>query len=226
MQQVYYIYADHLNTPRQVVNQHNQVVWEWRQDDPFGNNVPVNANGFVFNLRLPGQYFDQETGLHYNYYRDYDPLTGRYVQFDPVGLAGGLNGYAYVGGNPISYTDPKGLVAQAIPGVAAIGGLACYFTPGCRKALEDLGRSVADACGQAGDRVRNWYEQGREKDVPDRGQPGDVIEGERRTREYGPDGKPVRDYDKPHQGYGRPHVHEWPDGVREHPGRDYSPWPR
>lgn len=67
---------------------------------------------------------------------------------------------------------------------------------------------------------------GREKDVPNRGEPGEVKEGERRTREYGPDGKPTRDYDKPHQGYERPHVHEWPGGVREHPGRDYSPWPR
>ncbi len=67
---------------------------------------------------------------------------------------------------------------------------------------------------------------GREKDVPNRGELGEVREGERRTREYGHDGKPLRDYDKPHQGYDRPHVHEWPGGEREHPGRDYSPWPK
>ncbi|HYD62335.1 MAG TPA: RHS repeat-associated core domain-containing protein, partial [Noviherbaspirillum sp.] len=80
--------------------------------------------------------------------------------------------------------------------------------------------------GGAKEGKKDGAKPGREKDVPNRGEPGEVREGERRTREYGPDGKPIRDYDKPHQGYERPHVHEWPDGVREHPGRDYSPWPR
>lgn len=76
------------------------------------------------------------------------------------------------------------------------------------------------------DGAKDPAKPGREKDVPNRGEPGEVNEGERRTREYGPDGKPLRDYDKPHQGYDKPHVHEWPGGQREHPGRDYSPWPK
>jgi RHS repeat-associated protein len=61
------------------------------------------------NLRFPGQYFDAETGLNYNYYRSYWPLAGRYVQHDPIGLAGGLNPYLYADGNPLTNIDPLGL---------------------------------------------------------------------------------------------------------------------
>lgn len=63
----------------------------------------------MINLRYPGQYYDQETGLHYNYFRDYDPTIGQYVQSDPIGLQGGLSTYAYVGGNPLSFIDSNGL---------------------------------------------------------------------------------------------------------------------
>lgn len=83
----------------------------------------------AFNLRLPGQY-DRESNLHYNYFRDYDPQTGRYVQSDPIGLDGGINTCGYALGNPVSYTDPKGLFVPAliIAGRVAWTGYRAYRT--------------------------------------------------------------------------------------------------
>jgi len=62
-------------------------------------------------LSFPGQYYDQETGLHYNYFRYYNPQTGRYITPDPIGLEGGINLFAYVN-NPINWTDPEGLASS------------------------------------------------------------------------------------------------------------------
>ncbi|MGJ0515580.1 MAG: polymorphic toxin type 10 domain-containing protein [Methylomicrobium sp.] len=110
---LFYLHADHLGTPRKVSRPgDNQVLWNW-DGEAFGhsqpNQNPSNQGEFVFNLRFPGQYFDAETGLHYNYFRDYDPRTGRYVQSDPIGLTGGINTYAYVNGSPVNLVDPLGL---------------------------------------------------------------------------------------------------------------------
>jgi len=106
-----YYHNDHLGTPRKLTSQQGEVVWESVRL-PFGETMVLSS--MVENpVRSPGQYYDGETGLHYNYFRDYDPSTGRYIQSDPIGLAGGLNTYAYVGGNPVNYTDPLGLARFA-----------------------------------------------------------------------------------------------------------------
>ncbi len=63
-----------------------------------------------FPIRHAGQYYDSEIGIFYNYFRDYDQITGRYVDSDLIGLDGGLNTYGYVSGSPLSFIDPKGLV--------------------------------------------------------------------------------------------------------------------
>jgi RHS repeat-associated protein len=111
---VHYVLSDHLNTPRQIVNAAYQLRWRWDPADPFGDNAadtnPQGLGGFGYNLRFPGQYFDAESGLHYNYYRDYDPGIGRYVESDPIGLAGGMNTYAYVDNNPLNWVDSLGLI--------------------------------------------------------------------------------------------------------------------
>jgi RHS repeat-associated protein len=127
---VNHVWADHLDTARVITQaSDNRMRWRWDGADPFGvaapNQNPANLGAFEFNPRFPGQYYDRETNLHYNYFRDYDPTVGRYVQSDPIGLAGGINTYAYVGGNPLSYTDPRGLT----PGTAAGAGIGTFLGP-------------------------------------------------------------------------------------------------
>lgn len=111
--QVFYIFSDQINTAREITNTDGAKVWQ-ADPDPFGANLPnenpAGQGQFTYNQRFPGQYFDRETGLHYNYFRDYDPQTGRYVQSDPIGLAGGINTYSYVGSEPLRRVDPLGLV--------------------------------------------------------------------------------------------------------------------
>ena len=92
-------------------------MWRWDQQEPFGVSAPdENPSGlgaFEFPLRFPGQYADKETNLHYNYFRDYDPAHGRYLQPDPLGLADGVNLYGYVHADPLSRVDPTG--EQGLP---------------------------------------------------------------------------------------------------------------
>ena len=105
---IFYYHNDHLGTPQVMTNESADIVWRANYT-PFGK-ADVMVETVTNNIRFPGQYYDQESGLHYNYFRDYDPELGRYIQSDPIGLAGGINTYGYVGGNPINFIDPLGLI--------------------------------------------------------------------------------------------------------------------
>lgn len=125
---IYYVHTDHLNAPRKA-QQPTTDTLAWRWDaDPFGtaapNQNPGSLGTFVYNLRFPGQYYMAETGLSQNYFRDFDPAVGRYIESDPIGLRGGINTYAYVGNNPVSRTDTTGRdywVEGARPGEGGLG---------------------------------------------------------------------------------------------------------
>ena len=114
---VNYVVADQLGAPRVVTNSAGTVIWAWAYaGNRFGEQQPT-SNGYVLNLRYPGQYYDAETGINYNIHRTYEPATGRYLQSDPIGLSGGqISTYAYVGNNPLMYSDPYGLAMQMVIG--------------------------------------------------------------------------------------------------------------
>jgi len=104
---VYYYHNDHLGTPQVLTDDTGTIAWK-AVYTPFGDAVTSIAT--VENpFRFPGQYYDQETGLHYNYFRYYNPQTGRYITPDPIGLFGGVNLYTFVENNPLYYVDPYGL---------------------------------------------------------------------------------------------------------------------
>lgn len=111
-----HIHNDHRGSPLAMTDERQRVVWRAHQT-PWGapalheasSKAPVPAQGAVLNLRLPGQYFDEETGLHDNWHRTYDPASGRYLQPDPLGYPDGPDAYLYAGGDPLNSIDPTGL---------------------------------------------------------------------------------------------------------------------
>ncbi len=105
---VYYYINDHLGTPQIIIDETGNIVWKGDYQ-PFGS-VDAVVSDLGNNFRFAGQYYDEETGLHYNYHRYYDPNTGRYLTPDPIGLAGmDPNLYGYVLNNPVNFVDPLGL---------------------------------------------------------------------------------------------------------------------
>jgi RHS repeat-associated protein len=114
-----YVHGDHLGVPVQITDASGTTV-NAMQADPFGQRFyTASTSAPRTSLALPGQIIDI-ADRHYNLYRDYDPTLGRYLQADPIGLEGGDNVYGYVGGNPLTRTDPLGL---------ACNGMGCYTTP-------------------------------------------------------------------------------------------------
>ena len=140
----------------------NQIVWRWDATDPFGlaqpNENPAALGTFIYNPRFPGQLYDRETNLNYNYFRDYDPQQGRYVESDLIGLDGGVNTYAYAEGNPLSKVDPTGQAAVGtqiggyLGGMIAaglgleLGPLDIAFTMAGRAMGSAVGSKIEDVC--------------------------------------------------------------------------------
>jgi len=130
---VYYYHNDHLGTPQRLTDEDQSVVWEGVYS-PFGE-VSLVVDEVENNLRFSGQYADRESGLHYNYFRYYNSIIGRYDQHDPIGLEGGLNGYLYANANPLRYIDPLGLIvckcAARQTGARVNNGKICTYYCSC-----------------------------------------------------------------------------------------------
>jgi len=108
-----YVHNDHLGTPMAMTDEHGTVVWRATKK-PFGETtVDEDPDGdgqtVTLNIRFPGQYYDAETGMHYNWHREYEPGIGRYVESDPIGLLSRIDPYVYADGTPVNANDFLGL---------------------------------------------------------------------------------------------------------------------
>jgi len=107
---VNFSHADGLGSPRAVTTSTGTTIWQWAYDgNPFGEKAPTSSDGYTLNLRFPGQYFDVESDLTYNVYRDFEAATGRYLQSDPLGVLIDSSTYAYALHRPLNIIDPTGL---------------------------------------------------------------------------------------------------------------------
>lgn len=155
---VFHIHTDHLDTPRVLTDSAGNVRWRWLSE-PFGGSAaeedPSGLGRAEFNLRFPGQYFDVESGLHYNFHRYYDPGTGRYVQADPIGLQGGINPYVYAENQPTRFTDPTGLFTSSTHNEITSAAIAMAGSP-----CPSLPAAVANADwfpGSQAPRNAHWH---------------------------------------------------------------------
>ena len=110
----YYFHNDHLGTPQVLTDGTGSIAWKATYT-PFGEAV-ISIATIENPFRFPGQYYDQETGLHYNWFRNYHPEIGRYLEADPAGLLAGINLYVYAMNNPVNWIDPDGFQTRPVPG--------------------------------------------------------------------------------------------------------------
>jgi RHS repeat-associated protein len=146
---LYNVSTDQLGAPRIITRQTDEAIaWRWDSAEAFAVTAPdENPSGlgiFSFNQRLPGQVFDAENGLFQNWNREYSPRIGRYMQSDPIGLAGGINTFNYAEGNPITNIDVRGLSSGvgSTPSPAGDGRNSCDPEE-CRKLKADILRKFA-----------------------------------------------------------------------------------
>ncbi len=155
-----YLHPDHLGTPQYGTDTGGSQVW-FISTDSYGVGTP--SGSATVNLRMPGQYYDSESGLFYNWNRYYSPDIGRYISSDPIGLEGGLNTFNYAGVSPLMYVDPEGtlfFVPALAVGVGTITGLIASTSPANtptpgeagipKNEAASLGRLVTGATAGAG----------------------------------------------------------------------------
>ena len=150
--ETYYYVNDNIGTSQMVYDQSGSPVWEG-VFSAFGETMDLRYNGVTNPLRFAGQYFDAETGLHYNWHRYYAPELGRYTSMDPLGIWDGLNTYAYAGSNPVSIYDPYGLyMVTGTPGGGVPNPLEALRTK-----FDRIVNSIDPAVMQAGKDLLGGY---------------------------------------------------------------------
>jgi RHS repeat-associated protein len=148
---VYYFHNDHLGTPQVLTDDSQGIAWK-AVYTPFGEAVP-SIQTVENPFRFPGQYYDQETGLHYNYFRYYNPQTGRYITPDPIGLEGGINLFAYTENNPLIWSDSWGLLTEVIITHGTSYGHAALRINNMVYSVRMLDPNAATSFGMRGDKL-------------------------------------------------------------------------
>ncbi|EHP6217518.1 RHS repeat protein [Escherichia coli] len=147
---VHLYHCDHRGLPLALISEDGNTAWSGEYDE-WGNQLNEENPHHVYQpYRLPGQQYDEESGLYYNRNRYYDPLQGRYITQDPIGPVGGWNPYSYVLNNPAQFIDPTGLTQEDNWTYGEVGN-SCVtsqrdFTP--PPGLADMKASIGAACSR------------------------------------------------------------------------------